>query len=307
MRLRFILQEIGIGLRRNLTMTLAVVISVAVSLSLFGVALLVRAQVSTMKDYWYDKVEVSIFLCNQKSQSVAGCASGPVTDEQKAAIRSDLDKLRGPNGLVKQIYYEDKATAYERVKEQFKNSPIAEFVTPDQMQDSYRVKLNDPTQYEVVAEQFQGRPGVNAVQDQRRILDPFFAILRAFQYGAAAVAVVMLFVAVLLIGNTMRLAAFSRRRETGIMRLVGASNFYIQLPFLAEGAVAGFVGAAVASVAVILLKAIGIDHFVAPNVQITQNWIGWNAVIQTLITLFVFGVAMAVIASFITLRKYLRV
>ena len=75
MRLRFVFQEIGIGLRRNLTMTLAVVISVAVSLSLFGVALLVRAQVSTMKDYWYDKVEVSIFLCNQKSQSIAGCAS----------------------------------------------------------------------------------------------------------------------------------------------------------------------------------------------------------------------------------------
>jgi cell division transport system permease protein len=306
MRLRFVFQEIGIGLRRNLTMTLAVVISVAVSLSLFGVALLVRAQVSTMKDYWYDKVEVSIFLCNQKSQSIAGCAGGPVTEEQRASILSDLKKMQGQNGLVKDIFQESKADAYKRVKEQFRNSPIAEFVTPDQMQDSFRVKLNNPTQYNVVAEQFQGRPGVNAVQDQRRILGPFFAILRVFQYGAAAISVVMLLVAVLLIANTMRVAAFSRRRETGIMRLVGASNFYIQLPFLMEGAVAGLAGALFASISVVLLKVVGIDQWLAPRLTLTA-FVGWDAVVSTLLWLVVFGVAMSVIASFITLRKYLRV
>src|SRR5262245_59666542 len=174
------------------------------------------------------------------------------------------------------------------------------------MQDSFRVKLNDPTQYNVVAEQFQGRPGVNAVQDQRRILGPFFAILRVFQYGAAAISVVMLLVAVLLIANTMRVAAFSRRRETGIMRLVGASNFYIQLPFLLEGAVAGLIGAGLASIMVVLAKTIGIDQHLAPNFALTP-FIGWDAEIRTLWVLLIFGIAMSVIASFVTLRKYLRV
>ena len=307
MRIRFVLQEVAIGLRRNLTMTLAVVISVAVSLSLFGVALLVRFQVETMKDYWYDRIEVSIFLCNEQAQqSALGCAGGAVTEEQREAIRADLEKIQGEGQLVKEIYFETQDEAYERAKDQFKNSPIGEFVTPEQLQESFRVKLNDPSQYDLVAGQFQNRPGVQTVQDQREILAPFFAILRIFLYGAAGIAVVMLLVAVLLIGNTMRLAAFSRRRETGIMRLVGASNFYIQLPFLMEGAVAGFVGACFASVSVILLKSVGIDRLLAPNYKLT-SYIGWDAVITTLWALFAFGVIMSVVASFITLRKYLRV
>lgn len=308
MRIRFVLQEIAIGLRRNLTMTLAVIISVAVSLSLFGVALLVRFQVETMKDYWYDKIEVSIFLCNEVSESSLGCSGGPATDDQKQAISTDLEKIQGAgeSKLVREVFFESQQEAYERAKEQFENSPIGEFITPDQLQESFRVKLNDPSKYDLVAGQFDNRQGVYAVQDQRRILEPFFSILKVFQYGAAGIAVVMLLVAVLLISNTMRLAAFSRRRETGIMRLVGASNFYIQLPFLMEGAVAGFVGAAFASVSVILLKAVGIDHFLAPNVTLT-GWVGWNAVLTTLYFLFAFGVLMSVVASFITLRKYLRV
>lgn len=303
MRIRFVLQEIGIGLRRNLTMTVAVVVSVAVSLTLFGLALLIRAQVNQMKDYWFDKIEVSIFLCNDNSAQSLSC-DGAVTPDQREQISADLNKLKG--GLVKAVYFETQQQAYENALAQFKDSPIAEFLVPEQLQESFRVKLTDPLRYQEVAGYFDGRPGVSAVEDQRKILQPFFTVLGTLQTGALGMAVVMLFVAVLLIGNTMRVAAFSRRRETGIMRLVGASNFYIQLPFLLEGAVAGLIGAGLASFMVVMAKAIGIDRHLAPNFTLTP-FIGWEAVISTLWTLLIFGTAMSVVASFVTLRKYLRV
>ena len=119
MRARLILNEVGIGLRRNLTMTIALVITFAVSLGLLGGALLVRDQVDVMKDYWYDKVQVSIFLCTKNSDA-ASCSAGAVTDAQKDQIKADLESLRP---LVQEVYYESSAEAYERFKEQFKNSP----------------------------------------------------------------------------------------------------------------------------------------------------------------------------------------
>src|SRR3989337_2160963 len=142
----FIVHEIGIGLRRNLIMTLAMVITTAVSLGFLGMAILFNQQVSVMKDFWYDKVEVSVFLCGPDSTG-ASCASGEVTQDQRESIRSDLDAL--PE--VERIYYESKQQAYERFKEQFRNSAIVDNVTPDQMPESFRVKLVDPEQFPIVA------------------------------------------------------------------------------------------------------------------------------------------------------------
>ena len=141
MRATFVASEVGTGLRRNLTMTLAVIITVAVSLGLFGASLLVRAQVSTMKDFWYDKVEVSIFLCS-KGSDTPSCAGGAVTNAQRDQIEADLESLRP---LVEDIYYESKAEAYARFQEQFKNSPIVDNVTENALPESFRVKLSDPT------------------------------------------------------------------------------------------------------------------------------------------------------------------
>ena len=155
MRARLILNEVGIGLRRNLTMTIALVITFAVSLGLLGGALLVRDQVDVMKDYWYDKVQVSIFLCTKNSDA-ASCSAGAVTAAQKDQIKADLDTLKP---LVEEVYYESSAEAYARFKEQFKNSPIAQNASPDALPESFRVKLSDPTKYDVIASAFAGRPG----------------------------------------------------------------------------------------------------------------------------------------------------
>jgi cell division transport system permease protein len=302
MRVRFVLGEVFIGIRRNLTMTIAVVITVAVSLALFGAGLLVRSQVDLMKDYWYDKVQVSIYLCGSTSE-VLSCADGPVTQAQREEVKADLESLRP---LVEEVYYESSAEAYQRFSEQFKDAPILSNIAPDQMPESFRVKLSDPTKYDVVASAFIGRPGIDSVNDQRRVLDTLFAILNGFQTGALVIAAMMLLATVLLVANTIRVAAFSRRRETGIMRLVGASNFYIQLPFLLEAALAATIGAMVAIGLLALLKAILVDGVLGPSFQFT-NFVGWDVVAQVSLIVFVTGVALASVAALVTLRRYLRV
>jgi cell division transport system permease protein len=301
-RASFVLSEIGIGLRRNLTMTVAVVVTVAISLALFGAGLLIREQVGTMKDYWYDKVEVSVYLCGDGSTS-SNCNGTAITPEQRGQLEQDLRSTP----LVERVFYESKQDAYARFKQQFKDSPdLVQNVTPEALPESFRVKLKDPTQFEVVASAFRDRPGVDEVQDQKALLQNFFKLLNTLQLFALIVAAVQIFAAVLLISNTIRVAAFSRRRETGIMRLVGASNLYIQLPFLLEGVLAGLVGAGFASGALVALKAVLIDRLLKPNFPITA-YVGWDAVLGIIPLLLLTGMLLSGLASFLTLRRHLRV
>ncbi|MFG2332316.1 permease-like cell division protein FtsX [Streptomyces sp. NPDC048604] len=306
MRAQFVLSEIGVGLRRNLTMTFAVIVSVALSLALFGGALLMREQVSTMKDFWYDKVNVSIFLCNKSDAATTPkCAKGAVTGQQKEQIKSDLEKM---DGLVEKVHYESAEDAYTHYKEQYGDTPIAATITPDQMQESYRVKLKDPEKYKVVATAFAGRDGVQSVQDQRSILQNLFDLMNGMNVAALGVMGLMLIIALMLIINTVRVSAFSRRRETGIMRLVGASSFYIQMPFIMEAAFAGLLGGAVACILLLVGRYFLIDHglALAEKMQLV-NFIGWDAVFAKLPLVLVIGLLMPAMAAFVALRKYLKV
>lgn len=304
MRGHFVLSEISVGLRRNLTMTFAVIVSVALSLALAGGSLLARDQVSTMKGYWYDKVQVSIFLCNKNDTDTSTCAKGAVTPQQKQQIKADLDKLP----VVQKIYYESADEAYKHYKQQFKDSPLADSraITPDQMQESYRVKLKDPTKYKVLQTAFSGRDGVQQVQDQRSLLENLFNLLNGMNIAALCVMALMLVVALLLIVNTVRVSAFSRRRETGIMRLVGASSFYIQLPFILEAAIAGLIGAGFASVLLAGGKYFLIDNWLREKMLLI-HFIGWDAVLKVLPLMLAVGILMPSVAAFFTLRKYLKV
>jgi cell division transport system permease protein len=300
MHVQYLASEIGTGLRRNLTMTIAVVVTVAISLALFGAALLIRAQADTMKDFWYDRIEISVFLCNDFDTGPT-CASGAVSDEEKAAI---LDTLES-NPEVEEVFFESQDKAYDLFRERFDDS-IADNITPEQLQESYRIKLVNPEEFEGVVSSVAGLPGVAQVVDQRALLDRFFRLLNGFQVAALAIAAVQVFAAVLLISNTIRVAAFSRRRETGIMKLVGASSWSIQLPFILEAAIAGLVGGILASLVLIGFQAFFIDDILVPAFQFTA-WVGWSDVWQIVPILLVTGTSIAAIASFLTLRRYLKV
>ncbi|WP_020121269.1 permease-like cell division protein FtsX [Streptomyces canus] len=305
MRAQFVLSEIGVGLRRNLTMTFAVVVSVALSLALFGGSLLLSDQVGAMKGYWYDKVNVSIFLCNKSdAESDPKCAKGAVTDDQKKDVLSDLKKM----SVVETVIHESQDDAYKHYKEQFGDSPLAASLTPDQMQESYRIKLKDPEKYQVIATAFNGRDGVQSVQDQKGILDNLFTLLNLMNRAALGVMALMLIVALLLIVNTVRVSAFSRRRETGIMRLVGASGFYIQAPFIMEAAVAGAIGGGLACVFLVVGRYFTVDHGMALATKLNLiNFVGWDAVLTKLPLILATSVLMPALAAFFALRKYLKV
>jgi len=300
MRAGFLMSEVRIGLRRNLTMTFAVIVTVAISLSLLGIGLLSNSQVSAMKDYWYDKIEVSVFLCGSLSESPS-CSGGVVTADQRTSIKADLEALP----VVDSVYYESQSEAFKRFQERFKNSAIAQNVTADQLPESFRVKLKDPTQFDVVVSAFSGRPGVDIVQDQRTILEKFFRLLAVLRNGALIIGLLSVLTAALLISNTLRIAAFNRRRETGVMKLVGASSWSIQLPFLLEGIFSAFVGWILATGLLSALKYV-VQSKVAPLLTFTK-FFGWGEVVAASAWLLLTGLIVSTIASLITLRRYLKV
>ncbi len=300
MRTGFLFKEVKIGLRRNLTMTFAVVITVAISLTLLGIGLLANSQVRVMKDYWYDKIEVSVFLCGTLSESPS-CASGPVSQEQRDQIKVDIEALP----VVDMVYYESQSEAFTRFQERFKGSAIAQNVTQDQLPESYRVKLKDPTQFAVMQSAFAGRPGVDSVQDQRSILEKFFKLLSVLRDGALAIGLASVLTAALLISNTLRIAAFNRRRETGVMKLVGASSFSIQLPFLLEGIISAIVGWVFSTGLLSGFKLL-VDSRIAPLLSFTK-FFTWSDVWVASGILLITGLVVSTVASVATLRKYLKV
>jgi cell division transport system permease protein len=299
MRISFVSKEVGNGLRRNFTMTVALIVSVAVSLSLVGAALLLSAQVDRMKGYWYDKIEVSIFLCG--NTSVAFTCTGVATDEQRRNIETVLGSLES----VQDVFYESSADAYEQFKEQFAGSAILANISPDALPASFRVKLDNPENFEKVSSALQSVQGVESIQDQRQLLDRFFQILKGLQSFALAIAGAMLFVTVLLVMNTVRVAAFARRRETSIMRSVGASNMSIRLPFILEAAVAAILGSTLATAGILASKYWLIDAKLAPNLTFIP-FVTWNEVLAIVPVLYLVGVGTTVLAASITLRRYLR-
>jgi cell division transport system permease protein len=303
LRFQFILSEINIGLRRNVTMTVSVILVTTVSLLLLGVGVLAQKQVSAMKGYWYDRVQVSVFLCGKDSNKTS-CAGGEVTDAQRQSIAAALQSPALAKYISK-VEYESKDQAFQHFKDQYPD--LADNLTADSMPESYRVKLVDPQQYAAVSEQFRNQPGIDTVQDQNQVLDRLFALLNGLKWCAWFVAGLTLICSVLLVATTIRLNAFTRRRETGIMRLVGASNLVIQLPFVLESLIASLIGALIASGILLAFTQFAVQGWLKRTLKFIDNWVGlWDAVL-VLPWMFLLGMLIAGVSSFLSLRRYLKV
>jgi cell division transport system permease protein len=303
MRLNYILSDLGIGLKRNLSMTIAVVVTIWVSLSLFGSALLAHEQVNLMKGNWYDKIQISVFLCTKDSGG-RGCSCAEVTQEQKNRIQQVIEA--NPDTAPDGVFTETKAQAFDSFKKLYKDSPIVSTVTQDQMQESFRIRLKDPQRYQNLVSAVAGLPGVDTVQDLRQYLDPLFKALNWLQVGSYFGAGLLLVAALMQIANTIRLAAYARRREIGIMRLVGASNFYIQLPFLLEAVLAAVIGAAFACGTLWMIVYFMVMRRAQETFRVWQ-WVGASETFQATLIMVVVGLVLAVVPTFLTTRKYLKV
>ncbi|WP_104179062.1 permease-like cell division protein FtsX [Arthrobacter sp. B0490] len=304
MRLAFILSEIGSGIRRNLSMVTSVILVTFISLTFVGAAGLFQLQIGQMKGYWYDRVQVTIYLCVDNS-SEASCATGPVTEDQRAAIEATLESEQFAQ-YVDTVTYESQEEALGHFRDQFANSPIVDSVTADQLPESFRVSLVDAEKYEVIDEAFSSEPGVDAVSDQRDFLEAIFRYMNWASVVSLVIAGVMTFCAILLIATTIRLSAFSRRRETGIMRLVGASKAVIQLPFVLEGVIAAVIGAVLASATLWGASKFLIDGWLVKTFPQTA-FISSQQVLILVPALILLGAVLAGLSSLLTLRRYVKV
>ena len=302
MRAQFVLQEVWTGLRRNLTMTIALIVVVAISLSLLGTGLLFVKQVNNTRTYWQGKVQLSIYLCTATSVSPQCHQNGPATAAEKAQIQSDLKALP----QVQRVFYESQEQAYLHFKQDFSREPsFTNLVSKSEIPDSFQVKLrNAQTDFTIVAGTVQGRPGVDQIVNDSSLLAKFYKLLDGARNGVVIIAIVLIIAAILLVANTIRLSAFNRRRETSIMRLVGASNFYVQLPFLVEGVLAGLLGWLIAAALLVAVKSLGLDtlqQYFPYNVTLSAT-----DLIEVIAFAMVMGVVLCGVTSFFTLRRYLR-
>jgi cell division transport system permease protein len=289
-RSSYFFRETVIGLRRNGLVTFAAISTVFISLFMLGGALLIGRQANLMVEATTAKVEVAVYLLDDISQ------------DQQNRIQTMLEGM--PE--VATVEYESKGEAYARFKDLFSDQEaLIENVSPDALPASFRVKLADPEKFEAVAAQLEGQPGIERVNDQRELLRQFFAIADVFRFGVGAVAVIMLVSAAGLIANTVRMAVFARRKEIGIMKLVGATNWFIRVPFLIEGMVQGLLGATAAILGLFVIKIIFVDPL--------RNQIGFiplltnSDMVFTVPLLLAAGVLVAAIASVIAMRRFLDV
>jgi cell division transport system permease protein len=301
MRSNFVFQEIWVGLRRNLTMTMALIVVVAISLSLLGTGLLFVKQVDRTRTYWQSQVEISVYLC-YKGDINPNC-HGAITPAQQQQLTSTLSSM----SQVQKVTYVSQAQAYALFKSAMSNEQsLVSTVTASELPPSLEIKLRNPSaDYQIVASAVQGAAGVDSVIDEMTILQKFYSLLNGLRNGVVVVALILVVAAVLLVANTIRLSAFNRRRETGIMRLVGASNFYIQLPFLLEGVIAGLFGWVIAAALLIGVKSLllnNLQQYFSYNVGLSMG-----DLIEVIVYAMVIGVALCGVTAFVTLRRYLRV
>jgi len=291
MRVKYVLNEVLVGLWRNVTMTVAMIITMSVSLTMLGASVLLYMQVDQMKNFYYGEIEVSIFLRED------------VSDPQRTAINQAIDS----NPLVESKTYETREQAFEKFKVLWRDSPdFIKSVGPDSLPESFRVKLKDPEQYAVFAEQMKGQQGIQDIVDQRELLNKVFDIFNSIQVMALVVAGVMALAALLLVGNTIQVAAYSKRREVAVMKLVGASNWFIQAPFVLEAVVAGLIGSIIGFVALFVGKVVLLDGRLQALTNVLTPIPNGNVWLMLPLLAGV-GALVSAITAWITLRFYLKV
>jgi cell division transport system permease protein len=291
MRAKYILSEVMVGLWRNVTMTVAMIITMGVSLTMLGASLVLYQQINSMKGYYYDQVEVSIFL------------KADVTDDQRNALQQ---ALQSDPQVTQPVIHETKEQAYVKFKDEFKDAPdLVAATNPSSLPESFRVKLKNPNQYQQVHDKYIAMEGISDIIDQRQLLSRVFGVLGSAQTLALVVAIVQGVAALLLVGNTIQVAAYSRRREVAVMKLVGASNWFIQSPFVLEAMFAGVIGAAIASLALVAGKIWLIDGSLKSLISLLTP-VPWSRITLMAPILIGIGAVVSGVTGWFTLRFYIK-
>ncbi|OBG14102.1 cell division protein FtsX [Mycolicibacterium celeriflavum] len=297
MRFGFLINEVLTGFRRNVTMTVAMILTTAISIGLFGGGLLVVRLADQSRNIYLDRVESQVFLTDDVSANDPSCDANPCK-----ALRQQIEERED----VRSVRFLNRDEAYEDAIKKFPQ--YKDVAGRDAFPASFIVKLENPEQHKEFDEAMVGQPGVLNVLNQKDLIDRLFAVLDGISNAAFAVALVQAIGAVLLIANMVQVAAYTRRTEIGIMRLVGASRWYTQLPFLVEAMLAALIGVVIAIVGLILVRALFLEN--ALNQFYQANLIAkvdYADVLYFSAPLMLFlGLAMSGITAYVTLRLYIR-
>lgn len=303
MRVRLILAEALTGLRRNASMVISVVLVTFVSLTFVGAAMLMQMQIGKMQAYWVDRAQVSIVMCRDDSTATT-CVDGAATDEQ---VKEVADRLASPAlaDVVRDVRFESADEAYQNLIDLY-GEEYKDYVTPAQLGQTYWVGLIDPGKSDVITEAFSGTQGVEGVRNQMQYLEPLFSALTVATYIAVGIAALMLIAAVLLIATTIRLSAYARRREVGIMRLVGASNRFIQTPFILEGVFAALIGSVLAGGAILAGVIFGVGGCLKGRVTFITDWVDVPDAAIVIPVIILIGLVLAALSAGFAIRRWLR-
>lgn len=305
MRLQFILSEVFQNLRRNMSMALSVILVTFISLVFVGASAIFQIQITKSKADWYDKVDVAVYLCPEHETSLT-CPTGEGATNKDVNKIKDLIKKDLHND-IKSIDVETKEDAFTRFKERYPGGIYkGQTLTADDMQIALHLKLNNPEDYKAIAEVLTNREGIQDVVDQRKLFEPIISTLNNFTLIAIGLAILMLLSAILLITTTIRLSAASRRKETEIMRLVGASNLFIQMPFMLEGAFAALIGAIGASGFLVFITEFVLNDWLGDSMR-WINFVNLSNISVIIPLLLITALVISFISSAITLRRYMKV
>jgi cell division transport system permease protein len=295
-RFGFLINEVLTGLRRNVTMTLAMILTTAISIGLFGGGLLVVRLADSSRAIYLDRVESQVFLTNDLSANDPTCDVDPCTALRKQI--EDRDDVKSVRFLNRDDAYNDAIKKFPQYKD---------VAGKDAFPASFIVKLNDPEQHKEFDSAFVGTPGVLNVTNQKDLIDRLFAVLDGLSSAAFAVALVQAIGAILLIANMVQVAAYTRRTEVGIMRLVGATRWYTQLPFLVEAMLASLIGVIIAIVGLIVVRAAFLEDALSQFYQANLiARIDYADILYISPILLVTALAMAGVTAYATLRLYVR-
>lgn len=303
MQLRYVFSELGQGLRRNVSMHIAVVLTLFVSMTLVGLGVLLNQQRTIATEYLGNQLEIATYLC--RDSDVNPSCTTAATDAQKSEIEAVIEA----NPEVEKWRFETKEEAFEKVKkllgeDQFDGpNPV---MTAEDMSEAYWITLKDPKEFEGIRSQVEFMDGVSQIRDERDTVKPLFDSLDTLKYASWGVAGFLLLAALLLVANTIRLAAFARRKEIGIMRLVGASTLYIALPFLLEALVTAVIGVALAAGALGAVMWFGVEQRISQTLSF-MPWIGLPDFTTALIVIAILGPLLTVVPTLALTRKYLKV
>lgn len=291
-RLGFLLEEAFTNMRRNPFVVAGAVLAVFVSLFLAFAALGIQElfRVNTLQ--WQDGNHVIVFLKD---------ASDGITLDSQVALRTEIEGWE----LVEATEYVDKQAAFEEFKELFPNSPLPDNIDPNTLPASIRIRLSDSTKYREVVFNLVDQPAVLEVVAPGEAIENVALVSRVLNWVGFGLAGAQAVAAVVLISNTIRMAIYARREEVAIMRLVGASNWFIRVPFLVEGMVEGIAGAILAVFGVWVLAGLADTVDVAINLVDLQLSSGffWSRALM-----FVgFGALAGLIGSGLGLRRFLKV